>query len=909
MATEPDRPHEAESNFVAELTARAERFRATFDLAPIGMAHVGLDGRWLLVNARMCAMLGYTHDEMLARTFQDITHPDDLAADLALVAQLLSGQIPTYTLQKRYIRKDGGMIWADLTVSLVRAASGAPDYFVSMVEDITERVQAEAALAHSQAQMAGIIDTAMDAIITVDDDQRVVRWNAAAEQLFRCPAEDAIGQPLDRFIPERFRAAHREHVCEFGLTGDTARAMGHQRPLAALRADGTEFPIEASISRLTVDGQTLFTVILRDITRRLAVEQALRESETRFASAFRASPVAMVISALAGGRIVDANDRFLAMFGRERADVLGQPSQDLGMWVDPADRARALGARVRDRAVRDLEVAVRAAGGQSRQVLLSAEPLNLAGAQCILTALYDITERVQAEAALARQAATLREQAHLLDLAFDAILVHDLDTQTVTFWNAGAAAMYGWTEDEVMGQNAHTLLQTHFPLPLPEIRAVLEREGQWRGELVHRAKGGEELIVDSRWVVRHDEADRPRSVLEINRDITERKRLEAQLLQSQKMESVGQLAGGIAHDFNNLLTAISGYAELIADALPASVDLHAEVQEIQKAAARATLLTRQLLTFARRQPMAARVIDLNEQIRDLGGLLRRLIGEHIALVAVAAPDLAPVWGDPGQIEQVIVNLAVNARDAMPDGGTLTIETDNVDLDPRYARGHLDVPAGQYVMLAVNDTGMGMPPEVQSHIFEPFFTTKPPGEGTGLGLSTCYGIVKQHGGTIWIYSEVGVGTVVKIYLQRYEGGGAAAPAKSAGSAALPRGTETVLLVEDEEAVRALAARVLRSCGYRVLEAPDGAAALRVAEIHAPEVIHLLLTDVVMPQLGGPAVAAQIVTWYPHIRVLFMSGYPGHATIQHGYVDASANMIQKPFTPTTLAQAVRAVLERA
>ncbi|HEX9374570.1 MAG TPA: PAS domain S-box protein, partial [Roseiflexaceae bacterium] len=626
-------------------------------------------------------------------------------------------------------------------------------------------------------------------------------------------------------------------------------------------------------------------------------------------SAFRASPVAMVISALADGRIVDANDRFLAMFGRERADVLGQPSQDLGMWVDPADRARALGARVRDRAVRDLEVAVRAAGGQSRQVLLSAEPLNLAGAQCILTALYDITERVQAEAALARQAATLREQAHLLDLAFDAILVHDLDTQTVTFWNAGAAAMYGWTEDEVMGQNAHTLLQTHFPLPLPEIRAVLEREGQWRGELVHRAKGGEELIVDSRWVVRHDEADRPRSVLEINRDITERKRLEAQLLQSQKMESVGQLAGGIAHDFNNLLTAISGYAELIADALPASVDLHAEVQEIQKAAARATLLTRQLLTFARRQPMAARVIDLNEQIRDLGGLLRRLIGEHIALVAVAAPDLAPVWGDPGQIEQVIVNLALNARDAMPDGGTLTIETDNVDLDPRYARGHLDVPAGQYVMLAVNDTGMGMPPEVQSHIFEPFFTTKPPGEGTGLGLSTCYGIVKQHGGTIWIYSEVGVGTVVKIYLQRYEGGGAAAPAKSAGSAALPRGTETVLLVEDEEAVRALAARVLRSCGYRVLEAPDGAAALRVAEIHAPEVIHLLLTDVVMPQLGGPAVAAQIVTWYPHIRVLFMSGYPGHATIQHGYVDASANMIQKPFTPTTLAQAVRAVLERA
>ena len=257
---------------------------------------------------------------------------------------------------------------------------------------------------------------------------------------------------------------------------------------------------------------------------------------------------------------------------------------------------------------------------------------------------------------------------------------------------------------------------------------------------------------------------------------------------------------------------------------------------------------------------------------------------------------------------MLVNLAVNARDAMPAGGTLTIETANVDLDPRYARGHLDVDAGRYVMVAVSDTGKGMPPDVQSHIFEPFFTTKPPGEGTGLGLSTCYGIIKQHGGTIWIYSEIDIGTVAKVYLPRYEGGASVLPGPSAEQIErLPRGSETVLLAEDEDGVRKLAARVLRSCGYRVIEAPNGAAALHVAEMHQPELIHLLLTDVVMPELGGPAAAMRIRQWYPDIKVLYMSGYPGHATIQNAQVAAGSNLLQKPFTAMTLAQAVRAVLD--
>ena len=887
--------------------AQNERFRTSFDLAPIGMAHIGLDGRCLLVNDQMCVILGYTREQLLARTAQDITHPSDLNADQALAMQQLAGEINSYSIEKRYIRHDGTTLWAKLTSALARKADGSPEFFIAMLEDISERVQAASVLAQGQVQLAGIIESAMDAIITVDDSQRIVRWNAAASQMFRCTADEAIGQPIDRFIPTRFRDAHHQHMALFARTGDTARAMGHQRALAALRYDNTEFPIEASISRVIVNGQPIFSVILRDITERLAVEQALRESEARFATAFRASPVPMVISILADGRIVDANDRFLALFGTQLDAIRNQPSQSLDMWADPHDRDRALALLRRNGVLRDLEIPVRAGDGSIRQVLLSVEPLSLAGEACILTALYDITERVQSEAALAQQAATLREQAHLLDLAFDAILVHDLASERITFWNAGAAALYGWSESDALGNRLHALLQTRFPIAHSEIMVRLQRDGQWRGELVHQPRAGGELVVDSWWVLRGDPGSHS-SVLEINRDITERKQLEAQLQQSQKMESIGQLAGGIAHDFNNLLTAIIGYADLVADTLPRDDSLQAEVREIRKAGSRAAQLTRQLLTFARRQPMSAQVLDLNEQIMDISGLLRRLISENIELNIMSTPDLAPVWGDAGQLQQVLINLAVNARDAMPAGGTLTIETANVDLDPRYARGHLDVEAGRYVMVAVSDTGKGMPPDVQSHIFEPFFTTKPPGEGTGLGLSTCYGIIKQHGGTIWIYSELGLGTVAKVYLPCHEDSAAVPHAATVEQLEqLPRGSETVLLAEDEDAVRTLAARLLRSCGYRVIEAPNGAAALHVAEMHQPELIHLLLTDVVMPELGGPAAAMRIRQWYPDIKVLYMSGYPGHATIQNAQVAAGSNLLQKPFTAMTLAQAVRAVLD--
>jgi PAS domain S-box-containing protein len=390
-------------------------------------------------------------------------------------------------------------------------------------------------------------------------------------------------------------------------------------------------------------------------------------------------------------------------------------------------------------------------------------------------------------------------------------------------------------------------------------------------------------------------------------DITERRQLETQLLKAQKMEAVGQLAGGIAHDFNNLLVVISGSADFVSTALNSNDPIQADLIAIQRAAERAANLTRQLLTFARRQVSAPQILNLNDLILGIDKLLRRLIREDIVLQISSVPDLWPVQADPGQIEQVLMNLAINARDAMPQGGNLTIESSNVVLDHEYARTRPTVVPGPYVLLAVSDTGTGMNAEVLHHAFEPFFTTKEPGQGTGLGLATCYGIIKQHGGSIELYSEVGRGTSVKVYLPR-AAGAAVAPIAWQESTQIPRGTETVLLVEDEPAVRALTARILWRQGYSVLEAGNGIEALDIVRRHTGAPIDLLLTDMIMPKLGGYELAQQMRQSLPGIRVLFMSGYAANAVIQNGLLDLSGSFIQKPFTLSALARSVRALLDR-
>jgi len=386
------------------------------------------------------------------------------------------------------------------------------------------------------------------------------------------------------------------------------------------------------------------------------------------------------------------------------------------------------------------------------------------------------------------------------------------------------------------------------------------------------------------------------------------KQLEEKFLQSQKVQAIGQLAGGVAHDFNNILTAILGYTDLLLKQLPAQENLHLTAGEIKKAAFRAASLTRQLLAFSRKQVLQPRVLDLNGVVTDMDKMLRPLLGEHIDLVTLPHADLGRVKADPGQIEQVILNLAINARDALPAHGKVTIETGNVTLDAEYCRLRDDVTPGEHVVLAISDNGRGMPPEVKARLFEPFFTTKEVGKGTGLGLATCHGIIKQSGGHIAAYSEINQGTTFKIYLPRvYE---ALDPATAPEHPIqVGTGTETVLLVEYEPMLRELGLLVLSGLGYRVLPAENGVQALRLLEQHQKQDIHLLVTDVVMPEMGGRELAERLRARSPRTKVLFCSGYTEDAIVHHGRLDGDICFMQKPYTIASLAGKVREVLDLA
>jgi signal transduction histidine kinase/CheY-like chemotaxis protein len=388
-------------------------------------------------------------------------------------------------------------------------------------------------------------------------------------------------------------------------------------------------------------------------------------------------------------------------------------------------------------------------------------------------------------------------------------------------------------------------------------------------------------------------------------NITDQKKLEEQFLQAQKMEAVGRLAGGVAHDFNNLLTVINSHSQLALLELKEWDPLREKFESIQKAGERASNLTRQLLAFSRRQVVEMKVIDLNALLQDLEKMLHRVIGEDIELTTRRHPDLGRIKADPGQIEQAIMNLVVNARDAMPTGGKLVIETTNVEVDKEYTLHHVGMKPGRYVLLSISDTGMGIPPEVKERIFEPFFTTKEKGKGTGLGLSTVYGVVKQCGGEVWLYSELGKGTTFKLYFPLVDEPLAGVKKKIAPWKILG-GNETVLVVEDEDEVRKLAAGILHKQGYRVLEASHGGDALLMCE-QVKEPIHLLLTDVVMPGINGPDFARRLKFFYPGIKVLFMSGYTDNMIFQEGILERETAFIQKPFTVEGITSKVREVLD--
>ena len=485
------------------------------------------------------------------------------------------------------------------------------------------------------------------------------------------------------------------------------------------------------------------------------------------------------------------------------------------------------------------------------------------------------------------------------------MLVIDAETLEILEANPAAAEKYGCSGDELRAMRLTNLIapedRTHFEETLRRD----ERAAPDFFDIRHVLKNGKSIDVDM--LMHRIHYGGRKAMLVAAQDATRRHHLEEQLRQAQKMEAVGMLAGGIAHDFNNLLTIINGYSQMVLSSLPEGDDNRNSVEQIMKAGERAAELTHQLLTFSRRQVVRPKVLDLNTVVAATAVMLRRLIGEHIELRIVAGPELGKIHADAGQLHQVILNLAVNSRDAMPNGGTLILETQNVELRETYVGQSATLRPGRYVMLAVTDSGSGMDEQTRSHLFEPFFTTKAQGHGTGLGLSTVYGIVKQSNCEIVIYSEPGQGTCIKIYFPAVAEEPVADTAEVLRSQVLS-GTETILLVEDEEAVRKLVRRTLEEQGYRLLVAASGTEALEIVGRYGGR-IHLLITDVVMPQMGGRQLAERLTALRPQIHVLFVSGYTENSILRSGNLLEGEAFLQKPFTPLALARRVRELLDRA
>jgi two-component system, cell cycle sensor histidine kinase and response regulator CckA len=501
---------------------------------------------------------------------------------------------------------------------------------------------------------------------------------------------------------------------------------------------------------------------------------------------------------------------------------------------------------------------------------------------------------------------SLRKLSRAVEQSADTVVITNREG-IIEYVNPAFEKITGYRKEEARGQTPRLLKSGEQALETyQEMWKTILAGNVYRRIFVNRKKNGELYYVEESICPVRDGDGRVTHFIANGRDLTERLRLEAQLLQAQKMDAIGRLAGGVAHDFNNLLTIITSYSELALDTVPHESPLEAKIQEILLAARRAAELTRQLLAFSRKQPQALRVVELNQVVAGIAKTLPRLIGEDIEFTFVPGPNVGCVRVDPLQIEQVLMNLAANARDAMPEGGHFRIETFSLHLDEDYIHGKPAViPMGNYAVITVSDDGVGIPREDLPHIFEPFYTTKPSGKGTGLGLATVYGIVKQNNGFVWVYSETDRGTVFKIYLPSLNSRTQFTDTETFDHTVETRGTETILLVEDEPAVRRSTAEFLRLQGYKVLEAKDGLDALAVSRAQDDK-IHLVMTDVVMPNMSGGELAQRVLQVRPNMRVLFVSGYAGKTVLDHKVVDLETNFLQKPYTLRQLSRKIRSAL---
>ena len=734
-------------------------------------------------------------------------------------------------------------------------------------------------------------------------DGRILGANAAAgkaygytrDELLELSIRDLVSAELHEGLPHRMAQADAA-----GVLFETVHR----------RKDGSTFPVEVSSQGATIGGTRTLISVVRDITERKRAEANLREGEERFVKAFYKAPVAMSITAIEDDTFIDVNDKFTELSGFRREEAVGKTSSELG-WTTGEPSRRLLEALGDCGWASGFEPEFRTKAGERRHCLYFGGIITLAGSARLLSIVVDVTDRKRLEAERKQAAEELRRSEERLRLTLEAT------SEGVWDWNLPSGQVYfsphycgmlGYQPHE-FGTSYDSWRSLVHPDDIARADAArwehLRNGKEFTVELRMRMKsGGWCWILNRGMVVERDAEGKPVRMVGTHADITAHKQaaadratLEEEFRQAQKLESVGRLAGGVAHDFGNLLTVINGYGDLLLRKLQPGDPMRDKVAELRKAGERAAALTSQLLIVSRSQIVEPRPLDLNRLLTEDLDMVQSLLGENIDLVTRLAPGLGRVLADPGQLHQVLINLVVNARDAMPGGGTFTIETANVEAGEGGIPGLRDSKQAPFVLLTVRDTGTGIEKEIQNRIFDPFFTTKSEGKGTGLGLALVYGIVRQGGGSITVESQPGDGATFRIYLPRTD---AEAPPHAAATAPPEdlRGCETVLVVEDQDPVRTLVVETLESYGYEILQAAHGADALRIAEHHT-QPIHLLLTDVIMPYMDGKELAARAASLRPAMKVIFMSGFSAD-------VDPGAVCIGKPFTPDELAAKVREVL---
>jgi two-component system cell cycle sensor histidine kinase/response regulator CckA len=745
--------------------------------------------------------------------------------------------------------------------------------------------------------LAAIVESSEDAIFGTTPDGTVMSWNGGAERLFGFSAEEIVGQSVSLLYPP-----DRTGELADLLLGLRLGVHVVNRETVGQRKDFSQVPLSLTLSPIKDAAGEIagISAMLRDITARQRVERTLRESEERFRRIAETVTQVFWIADVEIETIVYVSPAYESIWGRSCDSVYRDPRTFLDA-VHEADRARVVETLELQQSGEafDHEYRIVRPDGEIRWIWDRGFPVRTETGSVVqyVGVAEDITERHRAEE-------RIRLLARAVESTNDLVSVTDVDDR-ITFVNAAFLRAYGYTVDEVIGRTPELVRSPETPAATIEEIARESRRDGWSGELMNRRKDGSQFRISLNTSAIRDEQGTIVGLLGVARDVTEQRSLENQLRQAQKMEAIGQLAGGVAHDFNNLLTAIQGFAGLVAESLPEADERRADVNEISQAAERAAALTRQLLAFSRKQILDVRVLHLGDVVGELTPMLRRLLGATIHLNTTIA-NRGLVNADPGQLQQVLMNLAVNARDAMRNGGRLTIATSDVVLDEAFARNHPSVCPGPHVVLTVSDTGHGMDEATQKRVFEPFFTTKPKGQGTGLGLATVYGIVKQSGGSIWVESQVGRGTAFKVYLPRTEAAAVVAAAAPVESRAL-RGQETILLVEDEDLVRDYVYRVLSRRGYVVHAIADPKRAIEYAGAHRGT-IDLVFSDVVLPEMSGKAMVERLRRTHPESRVLYMSGYADDAIVHHGVLEAGMAFLHKPFTADVLAAKVRDVRAR-